>query len=75
MKILKIDGASSDDERAALREVLAIWEGDGACSENLRDRLPKGRVEVNVASNVNDQQLNGIVGFHPLDERGPTITH
>jgi hypothetical protein len=81
MRILKIDGASTDDERAALREVIGIWETGGACSDELLNRLPSGRVEVHVAANANNEQLavivieNGIVGFHPLDEPGPETTH
>ena len=57
MGILKIDGASTDDERAALHEVVAIWETGGACFDALLNRLPRGRVEVRVASNANDEQL------------------
>jgi hypothetical protein len=30
VRILKIDGASTDDERAALHEVIATWETGGA---------------------------------------------
>src|SRR4051812_47525676 len=57
MKILNIDGASTDDERAALHEIIAIWETGGACSAELMNRLPNGHVEVRVASNTNDEQL------------------
>ncbi len=81
MKILRVIGASTDDERAALADVLAIWEHDGACSAELLGRIPSGRVEIHVASDADVHQLaiiiieDGIVGFYPLDEPASDITH
>jgi hypothetical protein len=79
MQILRIVGASTDDEREALRHVIAVWEIGGACADELLHRMPNGRVEVHVRTNDGTPAVimieNGIVGFHPLDEPGPALTH
>jgi hypothetical protein len=51
MRILTIIGASTDDERTALCELMSIWEQGGTCSDALQNRLPIGRADADVASN------------------------
>ena len=81
MKVLSIVGATTDDERTALREALAIWERGGACSRELLGRLPKKRVEVHVSSNTDANHRaivvieDGVVGFHPLDDAESWTVH
>jgi hypothetical protein len=81
MKILRIIGAETDDERTALAEAMTIWSKGGACSDALLNRFPAGRVEIHVASNADGGQGaiividGGILGFHPLDEPGEVTIH
>jgi hypothetical protein len=81
MNITKIIGASNDDQCAALRQVLAIWERGGDCSAELLARIPTERVEINIESDDDPKALaiivieDGIVGFHPLDEPLSDVIH
>ena len=74
MKILKIAGDTTDDERTAVYDVLAVWEHTGTCPAELMQRLPATRLEVLIAfEDLYDRSeaiiviQNGIVAFHPLD--------
>jgi hypothetical protein len=81
MKILKISGDTTADQRTALHEALAIWEDGGACSSTLMNRLPISRVEILIAPKSAADALaiivieGGIVGVHPLDEPAPDTIH
>ena len=82
MKILKITGATTDDERSAVCEVLSIWEHDGTCPAVLMQRLPSTRVEILIAVNDPYDTVDGIiviehniVAFHPLDNPEPETIH
>ena len=74
MKITEIVGTSSDQERKAVRELLATIQRGEFYPEELLRRLPKGRVEVHVASDANDGQLaviiieDGRFSFNPLED-------
>ena len=72
MTILAIVGAATAEEDTAIREFIAAFIA-GAYSDDHLDRLPRGREEVHVASDANDQQPavivieNGALRFEPLD--------
>jgi hypothetical protein len=81
MKILRIIGAATDDQRTALHEAMAIWSQGGTCSPALLHRFPSGRVEIHVVSNADDEKGaiividEGILGFYPLDETDEATVH
>jgi hypothetical protein len=82
MKILKITGATTDDQRSAVCKVLSIWEHDGTCPADLMQRLPATRLEVLIAfddpydtSEAIIVIENNIVAFHPLDNSEPENIH
>ena len=81
MTVLKITGATTHDERAALHEILAIWEQGGTCCDALMKRMPKTRVEILIGANERGDSRaiivieNGIVAVHPLDESGSETIH
>ena len=82
MKILKITGTTTDDERSAVCEVLSIWEQDGTCPADLMQRLPTTRLEILIAfddpydtSEAIIVIENNIVAFHPLDNSEPETIH
>ena len=82
MKILKIIGTTTDDERSAVCEVLSIWEQDGTCPADLMQRLPTTRLEILIAfddpydtSEAIIVIENNIVAFHPLDNSEPETIH
>ena len=73
MKILKITGDVTDDDRSALCEFLTIWEHDGTCPAELMQQLPATRLEILIAfDDPYDRSEaiivieNGVVAFHPL---------
>jgi hypothetical protein len=82
MKILRITGATTDDERRAVCEVLAIWDHDGTCSADLIQRLPTTRLEILIAfddpydtSEAIIVIENNTVSFYPLDNSEPETVH
>ena len=82
MKILKITGDTTDDERNAVRKVLAIWEHDGIWPAELMQQLPPTRLEILIAfDDPYDRSEaiivieNRIVAFHPLDSSESETVH
>jgi hypothetical protein len=79
MQIVRVVGASTHGERQALRRVLTIWECGGACSDDLLDCLPHGRVEIHVITLEQQPAIvvieKSVVGFYPLDDSEPTTIH
>lgn len=71
MNIITIAGAATAEEDTAIREFVAAFTAGGYSPGHV-DRLPRGRVEVLVASDANDQLFavividNGVFSFQPL---------
>jgi len=82
MKILRITGATTDDQRRAVCEVLEIWDHDGTCPAELMQRLPTTRLEILIAfddpydtSEAIIVIENNRVAFHPLDNSESETIH
>jgi hypothetical protein len=82
MKILKILGATTDDQRSAICEVLSIWEHEGTCPADLMQGLPANRLEILIAFDDPSDTFeaiivieNNIVAYHPLDNSKPETIH
>jgi hypothetical protein len=82
VKIVKITGATTDDERRAVYDLLSIWEHDGTCPAVLMQRLPATRLEILIAFDDPYDTFeaiivieNKVIAFHPLDNSEPETIH
>ena len=77
MKVLNIVGATTPDECAALKSLVAIWRRGGWYTDELLDRIPNTRVEVRVQAAVGGNTAvfvidDGVVTFKPRGGRRVT---